>query len=118
MPMQKFISPTPRLCVPRGGAARVFHLAAVPGLHPGGWAVMIATRPEDARPERLAQRGRVFGVITHDEGLTWPSPRGEAMAAAVLTDGGGPVALVFNTLADALACMRRLERRGAGNERA
>jgi hypothetical protein len=94
--------------VPEGGAARLFHLPAVAGL-PGGWAVMIATRPEDARPERLAQRGRVFGVITHDEGLTWPSRRGEAMAAAVLAEGGGPVALVFNTLPDALACKRRLE---------
>jgi hypothetical protein len=98
----------PRLRVPEGGAARLFHLPAVAGL-PGGWVVIIANRLEDARPERLVQRGAVFAVITHEAGLSWPSRRGEALAAAVLAEGGGPVALVFNTLADALACKRRLE---------
>jgi hypothetical protein len=77
--------------------------------HPGGWVVIIANRLEDARPERLAQRGKVFAVITHDEGLTWPSRRGEALAAAVLAEGGGPVALAFNSVADALACKRQLK---------
>jgi len=100
---------SPKLRVPEGGAARLFHVPAVVGLHPGGWAVIIACRPEDARPDRLLQRGRVHAVLTHDEGLTWPSRRGEAIANAVLNQGGGPVALMFRDLADALACRRRLE---------
>jgi len=100
---------SPKLRVPEGGAARLFHVPAVAGLHPGGWAVIIARTPEEARPECLLQRGKVHAVLTHDEGLTWPSRRGEALADATLAEGGGPVALVFRVLADALACKRRLE---------
>jgi len=99
----------PKLRVPEGGAARLFHVPAVAGLHPGGWAVIIARTPEDARPECLSQRGRVHAVLTHDEGPSWPSRRGESLADAVLAAGGGPVALVFRVLADALAWKRRLE---------
>lgn len=100
----------PLLRVPEGGAARLFHVPAVAGLHHrGGWAIIIATTPEDASPDRLVQRGKVHAVITHDEGLTWPSRRSEVLADAVLAEGGGPVALVFHVLADALACKRRLE---------
>ena len=100
---------SPKLRVPEGGAARLFHVPAVAGLHPGGWAVVIARTPEDARPERLMRPGEVQVILTHDEGLSWPSRRGEALADAALAVGGGPVALVFRVLADALACKRRLE---------
>jgi hypothetical protein len=100
---------SPRLRVPEGGAARLFHVPAVAGLHPGGWAIIIAHTPEDARPECLMRPGEVQAILTHDEGLSWPNRRGEALADAVLAQGGGPVALVFRVLADALACKRRLE---------
>ena len=99
----------PKLRVPEGGAARLFHVPAVAGLHPAGWAIIIAHAPEDARPDRLLQRGKVHAVLTHDEGLSWPSRRGEALADAALAEGGGSVALVFRVLGDALACKRRLE---------
>ena len=99
----------PKLRVPEGGAARLFHVPAVAGLHPGGWAVIIARHAEDARPECLMRPGEVHAVLTHDEGLCWPNPRGVALADAALAEGGGPVALVFRGLADALACKRRLE---------
>jgi len=99
----------PTLRVPEGGAARLFHVPAAAGLHPGGWAVIIAGRPENARPECLSRPGEVGAVLTHDEGLSWPDTRGEALADAVLAQGGGPVALLFCALGDALACKRRLE---------
>ncbi|MCS6931343.1 MAG: hypothetical protein NZM27_03930 [Acetobacteraceae bacterium] len=103
---------SPLLRVPEGGAARLFHLPAVAGMHPDAWVRMVANTPEDARPDRLMQRGKVHAILTHDEGLTWPSRKGEALADAVLAESGGPVALVFFALADALACLRRL-REGA-----
>jgi hypothetical protein len=99
----------PTLRVPEGGAARLFRVPAAAGLHPGGWGVIIAGKPEDARPECLARPGEVGAVLTHDAGLSWPDARGEALADAVLAQGGGPVALLFPALGDALACKRRLE---------
>ena len=41
-------------------------------------------------------------------GGTWPDRKGEALAMAVLARGGA-VGLAFASVADALACKRRLE---------
>ena len=95
-----------RFTLPDGGAARLFAFD-----HPGfPWCVIAAPTPERARPEALTARGQTSALLTHDEGLSWPSARGEALAAAVMAQGGA-VALAFTTMGDALACKRRLEGR-------
>lgn len=99
-------NPVPnRLTLPAGGAARLFSL---PDCRAFSWAVVVANRPEAARLESLYRRGGQSALLTHDEGLTWPDTRGEALAAATLAHGGA-VALAFHTLADALECKGRLE---------
>ena len=102
-------SNTARFALPEGGAARLFsfeHLAAFP------WCVIAAPTPERARPEALTARASVAAVLTHDEGVSWPDARGEALGAAIL-ERGGAVALAFVSMSDALACKRRLEGGGA-----
>jgi hypothetical protein len=94
-----------RLTLPPGGGARLFSLPDYPG---SPWVVICATTPEAARLESLRRRGGTSALLTHDEGLSWPNLRGEALAAATLAQGGA-VALAFLTLADALACKTRLE---------
>lgn len=96
---------SPRLTLPAGGAARLFNVSDCPGF---AWAVVVASRPEAARLESLNRRGALSALLTHDEGLTWPNTRGEALAAATLLHGGA-VALAFVTLADALRCKARLD---------
>lgn len=93
------------LTLPEGGAARLFSLPDVPAF---AWCVIVAADPERARPESLSRRGTLAAFLTHDEGLTWPSRRGERLARDTLARGGA-VALAFRTMGDALACKRRLE---------
>jgi hypothetical protein len=93
------------------GATRAFP-GAVARMHvrregPIAYMVVLAVAPLEAHPDALRQAGQVGCVLTHDRGVTWPDPRGEAMARAVLAEGGG-VVLGFETMADALACHRRL----------
>jgi len=99
------VSPDVRLTLPEGGAARLFAVPDMPGF---SWGVVVAARPERARLESLARLGGSSALLTHDEGLTWPNQRGEALARATLAHGG-TVALAFATLADALGCKARLE---------
>lgn len=94
-----------RLALPMGGAARLFSLPDLPGF---AWVVVAAAIPEAARLESLTRRGGASALLTHDEGLAWPNRKGEALAVAMLAQGGA-VALAFRTLADALACKARLE---------
>jgi len=94
-----------RLTLPPGGAARLYSL---PTSGEFRWCVMAAADPERARLESLTRRGGVSTLLTHDEGLTWPDGRGEALAMTVLARGGA-VALAFTTMTDALTCKRRLE---------
>lgn len=94
-----------RFTLPEGGAARLYSMHHAPGFP---WAVLAASNPALARPEAFGMRGAVSAVLTHDEGMTWPNARGEALAVAIL-DEGGAVALAFRNIADALACKRRLE---------
>jgi hypothetical protein len=93
-----------RLTLPKGGTARLF---ATPDLRGCAWAVVVAAKAENARLESLTRRGAMSALLTHDEGLSWPNTRGEALAAATL-EHGGAVALAFATLADALGCKARL----------
>jgi hypothetical protein len=99
------VVPDARLSLPEGGTARLF---AVPDMPSFSCAVVVAARPERARLENLARRGGTSALLTHDQGLTWPHQRGEALARATLAQGG-TVALAFATLADALGCKARLE---------
>lgn len=94
------------LTLPTGGACR---LCPLPGY---GIAVLAAADPADATPDALTRRGHISVVVTHDAGMAWPGARGEALAAAMLAEGG-TVALVFPDIADALAAKRRLEGGGA-----
>ncbi|MGK7864520.1 hypothetical protein [Falsiroseomonas sp. E2-1-a4] len=96
---------TPGLTLPKGGAARLFSLPDIPAF---GWCVIVAADPARARLESLARRGALSAFLTHDEGLNWPNRRGEMLAGETLARGGA-VALAFATMADALACKRRLE---------
>jgi hypothetical protein len=94
-----------RFALPEGGAARLFSFEQNPAFP---WCVIAAPTPERARPQALFTRRHVSALLTHDEGLSWPDARGEALAAAIF-DHGGAVAFAFVNLADALACKRRLE---------
>ena len=102
-------SKSARFTLPEGGAARLFSIDTMAGFP---WCVIAAPTPERARPEALSARGQVSAVLTHDEGLSWPGARGEALAAATIAQGGA-VALAFVSMGDALACKRRLEGGGA-----
>ena len=96
---------TPGLTLPKGGAARLFSLPDIPAFE---WCVIVAADPARARLESLSRRGALSAFLTHDEGLNWPNRRGEMLAGETLARGGA-VALAFATMADALACKRRLE---------
>jgi hypothetical protein len=94
-----------RLRLPSGGAARLFSLPTAADCH---WCVILAGDPERARLESRRRPGGLAALVTHDPGGTWPDRKGEAMAMAVLARGGA-VGLAFASIADALACKRRLE---------
>lgn len=72
------------------------------------WAVLCA--PAGVPVPRILplQPGEVCAVVMLADGETWPDQRGAALATAVLQQGG-IVALGFASLADALACQRRLQ---------
>lgn len=91
-----------RLALPAGGAVRLFNVPSC-----GGWVVMAASSPEAACLESLFSGGS-SALLTHDEGLTWPDARGEALAVATLAHGGA-VGLAFPSQAAALRCKSRLE---------
>lgn len=74
---------------------------------PFGHALAIARDPADASADRLQRPGDLATVLTFERGLSWPDRRGLALIAATL-DGDGLVLLAFSSLADALACQRRL----------
>lgn len=94
-----------RLRLPSGGAARLFSLPTPTECR---WCVMISADPERARLDSLRRPGGLAALVTHDPGGTWPDRKGEALAMAVLAQGGA-VGLAFASIADALACKRRLE---------
>ena len=88
--------------LPAGAVARL--LVGVPLGH------VVAVGPEElvAHPTAvLNQRPGLTALLTHDAGLSWPDPTGEALAAAALEQGGAAL-LVFATAADAVACHARL----------
>ena len=75
----------------------------------GGWIVSIAPPGADRDPVAIATRRGLSAVLTHGTGMSWPDTRGEAMASAVLSQPRGSVILTFKTLADAMACQKRLK---------
>lgn len=60
---------TTRLRLPDGGAARLFTLSDAPGC---AWGIVVAAKPEQARPESLMRRGGLSAMLTHAEGIAWP----------------------------------------------
>lgn len=94
-----------RLMLPPGGAARLYSLLTAADCR---WCVMVACDPVRARLDSLRRPGGLSALVTHDPGGTWPDRKGEALAMAVLARGGA-VGLAFASVADALACKRRLE---------
>ena len=93
------------LRLPPGGAARLHSLPATADCR---WCVMLAADRERAGLDSLWRPGGLSALVTHDPGCTWPDRKGEALAMAVLAQGGA-VGLAFASVADALACKRRLE---------
>jgi hypothetical protein len=77
------------------------------------FVVVTAPAPAQATPEAflaaLADAG-VSAMLTHDRGCGcgWPDRTGRHLLAATL-EQGGLVMLAFETLADAMACHRRLQ---------
>lgn len=92
-----------QLTVPKGGTVRFFNIPS----WDFSWAIFIAKNPEAASPENFIQPGQVASMFTHDDGVSWPSGRAEALAVATL-EQDGVVALSFVSLADAQACALRL----------
>ena len=94
-----------RLLLPPGGAARLYSLTTAADCRR---CVMVASDPERARLESLRRPDGLSALVTHDPGGTWPDREGEALAMAMLARRGA-VGLAFASIADALACKRRLE---------
>lgn len=90
------------------GAATALHILPQSLAAPHVFAVCVAIAPTPATPAALLQRGRVSALLTHDAGMSWPDRAGETLLGAVLDHGGGAM-LGFETMADALACKRRLD---------
>jgi len=83
-------------------------------VHPGTpfpYMVCVTRPPIEATPTAIVSGKNVCASLTHDEGLSWPDRRGEALVLAVLEECGGAM-LAFATMGDALACMRRVKRGG------
>lgn len=84
----------------------------LPGAQRACWCIILTADPAMAAPEALGAPGSVSAVLAHDAGLSWPNRKGVALARTVI-EAGGAVALGFATLADALACKRRLDAEAA-----
>ncbi|MCW3476330.1 hypothetical protein [Limobrevibacterium gyesilva] len=85
-------------------------LAILPDLGSGAVAfVIVAPAPLKADLSLLRRPRGLSALLTHDAGLSWPDPRGVAIAETALS-AGYPVALKFANLADALTCHGRLVR--------
>ncbi|MBW6397622.1 hypothetical protein KPL78_07190 [Roseomonas sp. HJA6] len=70
--------------------------------------VLLAVPPRPASLETMVAPDVMKAIVTHDAGDAWPDAWGCALTTEVLRRGGA-AALGFATLADALACRRRLE---------
>jgi hypothetical protein len=93
--------------IARGAVARVHLQPGAPG------AIVVVARPP-LRPTLtgILVPGGLSAHLTHDAGQSWPDARGVALLRMTLEGGGGAV-LVFERLADALACRTRLAAEGA-----
>ena len=86
-------------------------LLLLPG-QPSAACAIVAPAPLKADLSLFTKPGCMSAMLTHDPGLDWPDRRGERLAEAMLREGR-PVGFVFASLADALACHRRLVREAA-----
>lgn len=87
-----------------GGSARLY---VRDEMAPFQFAVAITADPGLTDIERPQRPGDLSAVLTHARGLSWPDRQGVMLAAAVVEQGGLAL-LLFQTLADAMACQRRL----------
>lgn len=79
--------------------------------HAGGgprFIVAISASPLEATLEQLAIPGQIAMVLPQEAGVAWPDRPGRLLVQEAL-ERGGVAALVFVTLADALACRGGLE---------
>jgi hypothetical protein len=79
------------------------------GTQPMGWTVCIARAGAQSDILKTMQQPGMSAVLTHDPGMTWTDKKGERLANALLAQPATAVFMVFEFLADALACKKRLE---------
>ena len=82
------------------------------GTQPMGWTVAIARKGATSDLAAAMAKTGLCVVLTHDAGTNWTDETGEAIANTTLACPATAIFMVFETLADALACRQRLE---AGN---
>ncbi|WP_426957996.1 hypothetical protein [Muricoccus radiodurans] len=91
-----------------GAHARLHRNYEIAG-YSAAWTVMLAGEADRATPDALVVPGQLSALLTFDDGFSWPDADGIALARATL-ERGGVVAMAFASIADALACLRRLHR--------
>ena len=91
-----------------GAAIRV---GSLPHL-PGGFGCILARPPVEPTMDAIVRPGEISAIVTHDRGCNWPDRAGQAIARAILEQGGVAV-LAFSSLGDALQCRARIQREAA-----
>ena len=74
----------------------------------GAWIVSL-NRPGTLEGLKQLTRPVMSAMLTHDEGATWTDRLGEQIATAMLAEEQTAVFMVFETMADALACKKRAD---------
>lgn len=86
-----------------GGAAARLHILD------GQPMVILARPPLEPTPDTLGRPGEITTIVNIAPGASWPDLVSVMLATATLQQGG-VVVMVFDRLANASACLRRLDR--------